>query len=250
MGSVKSAGLTSVHPSRAPAWRGPTVLKSPLMMWPCPATSSAFRSSSPSRRSPNTLMGRWLKLRLKTRPRFLPVWSLNFRKRSTPSPRISVRHSPITERRSAKTWGRGHPVFTPSRSPAARRGSSTNGRFCSLENPFQPKRLKLTPQESDSLRSASPSNSSVSIARIRHLAYMGRVELADLARGHAQVLERDVREVEVGQRVVARRPRRRGRAQTLQAFPAPPAFCLQLVVERPLTAARPIVCDIHRSSPF
>ncbi len=26
---------------------------------------------------------------------FLPVWSLNFRKRSTPSPRISVRHSPI-----------------------------------------------------------------------------------------------------------------------------------------------------------
>ena len=49
-------------------------------------------------------------------------------------------------------------VLTPSRSPAARRGSSTNGRFCSLENPFQPKRLELTPQESDSLRSASPIN--------------------------------------------------------------------------------------------
>ena len=27
--TVKSAGLTSVRPSRAPAWRGPTVLKSP-----------------------------------------------------------------------------------------------------------------------------------------------------------------------------------------------------------------------------
>ena len=49
MGSVKSAGLTSVRPSRAPAWRGPTGLKSPLMMWPRPATSSAFRSSSPSK---------------------------------------------------------------------------------------------------------------------------------------------------------------------------------------------------------
>jgi MFS family permease len=40
-------------------------------------------------RAGKSLMGRWLKLRLKTRPRFLPVWSLNFRKRSTPSPRIS-----------------------------------------------------------------------------------------------------------------------------------------------------------------
>ena len=59
-----------------------------------------------------------------------------------------------------EAFGEGKPesVLTPSRSPAARRGSSTNGRFCSLENPFQPKRLKLTPQESDSLRSASPIN--------------------------------------------------------------------------------------------
>jgi hypothetical protein len=89
---LSKIGRTNVSPPLTNAGLvGPTVLKSPLTRWP--ATSSAFRSSSPSRRSPNTFMGRWLNLRLKTRPRFLPGWSLNFRKRSTPSPRISVRPS-------------------------------------------------------------------------------------------------------------------------------------------------------------
>ena len=60
---LSKIGRTNVSPPLTSAiLAGPTVLKSPLMMWPCPATSSAFRSSSPSRRSPNTLMGRWLKL--------------------------------------------------------------------------------------------------------------------------------------------------------------------------------------------
>ena len=47
-------------------------------------------------------MRRRLKLRLKTRLRFSTIWSLNSRKRSSPSPRISVRHSPIIEVRSAE----------------------------------------------------------------------------------------------------------------------------------------------------
>ena len=52
--------------------------------------------------------------------------------------------------------------------------------------------------------------------RIGDLAHMGGVELADLARRHAEVLKEDVHKIERRQQVVARRARgRRGRCQAL-----------------------------------
>ena len=70
----------------------------------------------------------------KTRLRFSPIWSLNFRKRSSQSPRISVRNSPTGRRGTAKIWRRSVPM--PSQSPAAPRGSSTHGQFGLIQNPL------------------------------------------------------------------------------------------------------------------
>ena len=97
MGSAKSSGPPNARRSRAQLWRGPIVSKSPSTKLAAPA--AAFGEAFPvflavEEVTKHRLCGGRRSYALKTRPRFSSIWLLNFRKRSSPSPRISVRHSP------------------------------------------------------------------------------------------------------------------------------------------------------------
>ena len=87
--------------------------------------------------------------------------------------------------------------------------------------------------------------------RIGDLAHMGGVELADLARRHAEVLEEDVHKIERRQQVVARREcGRRRRGHALEAFAPTTALALQLPVSeraasKELRSILPMMSPLH-----
>ena len=137
MGSAKSAGRTPVRLSRAQAWRGPIVSKSPIIMWPCPAATSAFPVLLAVEEVTKHVYGEAAEATPENAAAFLDRLVAEF-----PQKIDAV----TTDIRPAFTHCRGafgevherdgSPVLTPSRSPAARTGSSTNGQFCSLSARF------------------------------------------------------------------------------------------------------------------